>query len=182
MRKLFILAGLFVIIFSCAQQNNKFLQHEAFRQQADSLSNLAQNELLKQLSGQIEKNGIPQTIEYCKLNALSILDSTGKAGNMVVSRISDKYRNKKDKPTTDEETIIQAFATSNIKDTVVAHNDKIVYYKRISIGMTTCMKCHGSTEDIATNVQQKIQELYPEDKATGYQMGDFRGLWKIEKL
>jgi hypothetical protein len=37
-----------------------------------------------------------------------------------------------------------------------------------------CLTCHGENVDAA--VRERIAELYPEDQATGFRAGDFRGL------
>jgi cytochrome c553 len=43
-----------------------------------------------------------------------------------------------------------------------------------------CLKCHGTPGvDQDASSQAKIQRLYPQDEATGYAEGDFRGLWSI---
>lgn len=46
-------------------------------------------------------------------------------------------------------------------------------------GMPTCLKCHGGAEDIAGGTRAVLAEKYPRDRATGYQLGDLRGMWKI---
>jgi len=44
-----------------------------------------------------------------------------------------------------------------------------------------CMQCHGSeNEQIDNNTLAKINELYPDDKATGYGVGELRGIWVVE--
>jgi hypothetical protein len=41
-----------------------------------------------------------------------------------------------------------------------------------------CLQCHGA--NIAPPVAAKLAELYPEDQATGFAAGDFRGLFWVE--
>ena len=41
-----------------------------------------------------------------------------------------------------------------------------------------CVTCHG--EALAAPVRERIAELYPEDRATGFRVGDFRGLFWAE--
>ncbi len=46
--------------------------------------------------------------------------------------------------------------------------------------MPACLKCHGLPgKDIDANTLALLQKKYPEDKATGYKLGDLRGAWKI---
>jgi hypothetical protein len=41
-----------------------------------------------------------------------------------------------------------------------------------------CVTCHG--EEIAEPLRQRIAELYPEDRATGFRVGELRGLFWVE--
>lgn len=41
-----------------------------------------------------------------------------------------------------------------------------------------CVLCHGAPESLAPEVKEILAERYPQDRATGYQVGDLRGaLW-----
>jgi hypothetical protein len=41
-----------------------------------------------------------------------------------------------------------------------------------------CLTCHGS--NIKLNLRTRINELYPEDKAYGFEIGDIRGAFTIQ--
>ena len=41
-----------------------------------------------------------------------------------------------------------------------------------------CLTCHGET--LAPEVAAKIADLYPDDQATGFKAGDFRGVFWVE--
>jgi hypothetical protein len=41
-----------------------------------------------------------------------------------------------------------------------------------------CVTCHGA--DVAPDLRAKIEELYPDDQATGYAAGDLRGIFWAE--
>jgi hypothetical protein len=40
-----------------------------------------------------------------------------------------------------------------------------------------CLVCHG--ENIAPNIQAKLAELYPNDKAIGFNVGELRGAFSV---
>ena len=40
-----------------------------------------------------------------------------------------------------------------------------------------CLQCHGS--DLGSGVRERLAELYPEDRATGFAEGDFRGMFWV---
>ena len=42
-----------------------------------------------------------------------------------------------------------------------------------------CLTCHGS--NINPNLRTKINELYPEDKAYDYKIGDIRGAFIVQR-
>ena len=53
------------------------------------------------------------------------------------------------------------------------------YYKPIFV-MDACTKCHGKEgETLNDEAYAKIASLYPEDQATGYEVGDLRGMWVV---
>ena len=42
-----------------------------------------------------------------------------------------------------------------------------------------CLQCHGTA--IAPKLAEKLSELYPEDKATGYSEGEIRGAFVVTR-
>lgn len=67
------------------------------------------------------------------------------------------------------------------KHLVMREKNTVYYYKAISIGMPTCLKCHGDKSvEIDPLALKLIAQKYPEDKATGYKIGELRGMWKIK--
>jgi hypothetical protein len=56
-------------------------------------------------------------------------------------------------------------------------NDRVGYVSAISIG-PLCLTCHGTAIDPA--VKARLDEKYPHDQATGYGVGDVRGVFWAE--
>jgi hypothetical protein len=56
-------------------------------------------------------------------------------------------------------------------------NDRFGYAEPIFL-KPLCLTCHG--ESLAPDVAARINELYPEDRALGFETGDFRGVFWIE--
>lgn len=42
-----------------------------------------------------------------------------------------------------------------------------------------CLNCHGDKNMLSEEVSAQLANLYPEDKATGYREGDFRGVIRV---
>lgn len=61
---------------------------------------------------------------------------------------------------------------------VVAIDDKTIGYVEPIFMQPLCVTCHGTELD--PNLQAKLKELYPNDQATGYAAGEFRGVFWAE--
>jgi len=51
-------------------------------------------------------------------------------------------------------------------------------YRPIAVN-PKCLLCHGQVESLQPQVQHMLERLYPEDKATGYQAWEWRGLIRV---
>ncbi|MCR9288258.1 MAG: DUF3365 domain-containing protein [Bacteroidetes bacterium] len=142
------------------------------------------------LSGALQKaikeGGIPNAIQYCKLNALSIKDSLSKAENATIRRTSLKIRNPEDTPTKSELKILNQYQQlekegKDIKPIVrQLESGNIIFYAPIRVN-EFCLQCHGKIgETLTEENHQIIQNKYPTDQAIGYNMSDLRGIWSIE--
>ncbi|NND07338.1 MAG: DUF3365 domain-containing protein, partial [Saprospiraceae bacterium] len=195
----FIIFITFASLFSCkferdadASQMNKItLDSSAYLQLGDEITALSQATLLKNVSAAMKSGGPKYAIEFCSAEAMPILDSLSQAHRANIQRISLRNRNPENGPKTSTERIIlETYDVDNqnaltLKPLISESNDHISYFKPIKIGIPACLKCHGMPEaDIDVSTLAKINELYPEDKAIGYKMGELRGAWKVtfEKL
>ena len=196
MRSISIVFGLLLtsfIIMQCtdnepssgAKQDTFIIDTMAVMTQGNELATLAQSTLLANVSKAMKEGGPVHTIQFCNSAALSILDSVAGDSNISLGRISDRYRNPLDAPTTaNDKMAIEALKNStpsNAKPMVLADKDgSVTFYKPIFMVMPTCLKCHGDpASDLSSDTRAILASLYPEDRATGYKMGEFRGAWKI---
>lgn len=53
-------------------------------------------------------------------------------------------------------------------------------YMRAIVMQPQCLACHGSA--VAKPLKQAIAEKYPNDQATGFEVGDLRGAFLIKWL
>lgn len=44
-----------------------------------------------------------------------------------------------------------------------------------------CINCHGPAEQLSPAVKQQLQTHYPQDRGTGYAVGQIRGAMTIRK-
>ncbi|MDF7818537.1 DUF3365 domain-containing protein [Runella sp. MFBS21] len=153
-----------------------------YRHLGDSLSLKAQQTLLSNLLGAIEKGGTAYAVDFCHENASPLTNSVSSQAK--IQRVSARNRNPDNATTIFDKKILDVFeGNAPLKDTLVAIPKGYVYYKPIRIGMSTCLQCHGQPKkDIEAATAKTIQKKYRFDKATGYQMGQLRGAWKLTFL
>lgn len=191
MKYIGLLAGI-VILVACSEseRNNGDISNEDdtineisvdYRSLGDSLTMNAQSTLLGFVSSQIGSNGFEGAVSYCNVHAVGITDSLSNLHGVKISRVTDKVRNKNNSATDQERAILDFFRSNpNTKDTLMEADGQKTYYKKIGIGMPTCLKCHGNEEtDIDKKALSVINEKYPDDEARNHKMGDLRGAWKL---
>jgi hypothetical protein len=133
----------------------------------------------------IQQEGIPEALRYCNLNAYPLVDSIEQKYSVIIKRASTDIRNPQDAPDEDELQFINAYQDSLVSgktpQAFVKVGEKDVHFARpILLNDAVCLNCHGKIgADIAPENYQVIKALYPEDKATGHELGDLRGIWSI---
>lgn len=190
MRKVLIFGIISFVVFSC-QTNNKTLtvsKQQDYLSKGDSIATQAQQVLMKNVSTAIQEKGIAGAVDFCNINAMPLTDSLSTLNAVNIQRISEKNRNPKnaivselDKSALEQIKIMLKDTSISTKHIIMQESGNVYYYKPILLGMPTCLSCHGNTTtDITPETLKVIQTKYPTDKATGYQLGEWRGLWKIK--
>ena len=138
----------------------------------------------KNLIKAIEEDGTVGAVEFCNIEAMKLTDSMSVIHNAIIKRVSDKARNPKNMTNAKELGHIEAFkeqvkAGSDIDPIVEEINGEVNFYYPITTN-TMCLQCHGTrNEQITATTFNALNKLYPEDKATGYDLGQVRGIWSI---
>jgi uncharacterized protein DUF3365 len=107
-----------------------------------------------------------------------------------VRRVSDKIRNPADTPDAYERELLGAWqaekkagrlAPTTEHQEIVTEGGRSYfrYMKPIFIAAPACLQCHGDPAKLAPGVAEALRELYPDDQATGYAVGDLRGAISI---
>ena len=142
-----------------------------------------QAELLKEM-----RTGNPSSaINLCNIKALPLTNELLNSDQniLTIKRTTEKYRNPLNQPDSLELIALRYFQNNWQKnpETYVqkVEENGAVYFKYYkALGMKgLCISCHGEQSKLDNDVQQKLTELYPNDKATGYKVGDFRGAISI---
>lgn len=146
--------------------------------------------LKAELTAAMQAGGPLNAIEVCHTRAPAIADAVSLGSGMQVSRVSLRNRNPGNAPTEWQAAVLRDFegrlAAGETADTLswqeIAQTDGPREYRFMKAIPTApmCLACHG--ESLAPAVAEKIAELYPEDKATGYREGDIRGAFVVTSL
>ena len=143
--------------------------------------------LKSELSKAIQSEGPVAAIEVCHTKAPQIAESVSMDYDLELSRVSLKNRNPLNAPNEWEEQVLQSFesrlaagenpAEISWNETVELEGAKEFRYMKAIPTAGLCLQCHGTA--IAEPVANKLAELYPGDKATGYREGEIRGAFVV---
>ena len=140
----------------------------------------------KNLQQALVSGGVENAISFCKINAMPLVDSLSGQFDASIKRVTTQARNPDDLPNELEGIILEAYAQQlNDSLKLQANVQKIdegnyLFTQPIFIDNALCLTCHGSFENgLTEETKSFIAERYPDDKATGYAIGDLRGMWSI---
>ena len=136
----------------------------------------------KNMKKHMKKGGPVETLTFCSDKAYTLTADVNKKlpKGVSIKRVSLKNRNSFNKPETDEVKVLETF--QSMKDQKIQLPQHLIqqvdattykFYKPLVIKKKVCLKCHGDITN--EKLKNTIAKKYPEDKATGYKMGDIRG-------
>ena len=196
----------FFLASGCGEKNNNrnnpaFLEELANREikkvsdadilkaaytQGSTISENAQKSIFSQLQEQLQNGNIESALKFCNANAHPLTDSIAAETESLIKRTSFKTRNKSNSPDSLETMLLDSYLYNvennlTLDDNVQKVDEEyLLYTKPILLNNPLCLQCHGEVgKDISPESYEVIKNLYPEDEATGYKQGDFRGMWSI---
>jgi len=125
------------------------------------------------------EKGPVEAISACRIQAPGLAEAAS-TGGIKVGRTSRKLRNPNNAPKPWMEPFLAVYETDpDRREPGVALIDAhtVGYVEPIFV-QPMCVTCHGA--DVAPDLRAKIEELYPDDQATGYAAGDLRGIFWAE--
>jgi hypothetical protein len=152
----------------------------AFAADADiQKQKVAAGELKKALIGELKtkmSDGSVSAVEFCSKNAILITDSVAKKHGLNIKRVSEKNRNSKNVPDDGDKKALAQFADTIAKNKKPQESLVVDgrYYEPLMTN-EMCVVCHGKSSDMPKELKDKINQLYPGDRATGYGIGELRG-------
>lgn len=159
--------------------------------QARDLAKQFVGQLLPELGAAMKEGGPVNALGVCQTKAPEIAQSLSDKSGWDVKRVSLKNRSANAEPDAWEIKVLTRFDQQRAEgaDPTKMEYSEVVeqkgqktfrYMKAIAIGEgQPCLQCHGTK--LNEDVKQRLEELYPHDKATGYKVGQVRGAFSFKK-
>jgi len=184
---LFLLSFGLLLLNSCSNSENE-AQKKQFTSFADSLTLATQKHLVSNLNKAISSEGTPFAVSYCNENALSLTSEMIQENQIYsIERKAELARNPNNKLSDSyDEKVWNDWKKAKkerlkLKTITYSKENTFIFYKPILLGMSTCLQCHGNSDEISSEVSEKLATLYPNDEAINFKLNDLRGFWKVTK-
>lgn len=163
--------------------------NQEFKKEAEQLASAVKLGLVTSLSVKIKELGAKGAVPFCHDKVGEIAKTSGGdlAKKYDFGRTSHLVRNKKNEPQDWMKPYLNQFKGTSQKDRpkieipiiTILNSGEMVYLEPLYT-MPMCLQCHG--DQLATEVRKEIQQLYPQDQATKFKLGEFRGfIWVKQK-
>jgi hypothetical protein len=164
---------------------------EGLAEAARQTVQLFKDRLKGQLSAAIKSDGAANAISLCQTIAPDLSTELTDSSGFEVLRTSLKLRNPENAPGAWELEVLKSFQEraaagtdpdklESYGEVVTPEGDRLFRYMRGIPTAELCLNCHGS--EIRPDVKAELVRYYPDDKATGYKLGELRGAFSLVKL
>lgn len=157
------------------------LRLATWREMGDSLTLERQRTILQNLLQVAQREGWGGAVRYCHVVAETL--TFYQTASLSIQRIASRYRNPKNAPkdSLDRAAFAHFDSTHSSESLVIPTvGGGGRYYRPIYLAMETCLKCHGTKEDLDGQALAELRKRYPGDRATDFRVGELRGLWRME--
>lgn len=149
--------------------------------------------LLPAVTAAVEAGGPPQGVTLCNLQANPLTQQVLEQADpaiTAVKRTSLRVRNPANAPDAAEQAALDRVAAIIaggkepppllVQSLAAApdHPAEIRVYRSMTVA-PNCLACHGDPANFSPELRTALQAAYPDDAATGYAEGDWRGLIRV---
>ena len=159
---------------------------ESLEQEAAELAHQFIDRLKPQLKQAMADGGPTHAVEVCASEAPRIAESLSAESGWEVRRVSLKQRNaSRATPDQWERNVLQQFDQRQLAGERPADihfgefTGESYRYMQAQGVEGVCLVCHG--ESVAAAIATTLEKYYPDDRATGYSMGQVRGAISLQK-
>ena len=145
--------------------------------------------LQEKLKSAMTDGGPTAAIEVCNIAAPEIAQTASAERGWSVGRTSLKLRNPRNAPDAWELAVLRDFEARKAAgedpgmldhaEVVSGDGQRTFRYMKAIGTQPVCTVCHGTS--ITPEVVAKLDALYPEDQARGFEVGDIRGAFSISQ-
>jgi cytochrome c553 len=146
--------------------------------------------LVREVAGAGTPEGAEKALDVCHLKALPATGVIIKDEPRIVGfkRTSQKLRSPANAPDTAEQLVLNRIQ-KNLEDGVAPKTllqqidlpdgkSEWRVYKAVAV-LPQCAACHGPSENLSPEMQARLKERYPDDKANRYAPGNWRGIVRV---
>ncbi len=147
--------------------------------------------LLAVLQQEIQRGGFAGAIGACRDEAPRLAQAASAESGWSIRRVSLRNRNPGAVPDAWERVVLQDFdrraatgdnpASLEQGEIVTEAGIRVYRYMKALPTQPLCLGCHGTAADISAPVRARLAELYPDDQATGYAVGQIRGAMTLRR-
>lgn len=158
-------------------------------QESAKIGETVSTALIQKLSGelkaQMSQNGILAALGFCNARAQTLTKEISNTTHYKVKRVTLLDRNPQNLASTEESAILNTWQKKLNENQALpsyeihSKGNMDHYYRPLVINNEACLKCHG-TVDSQSELGKAIKTAYPNDHATGYKMGDLRGMIVVD--
>lgn len=188
MKRSFFLIGL-AIQLSFATAFAEEFNKEAAVSELKGITKTFATSLQSELMAAMQAGGPINALGVCNIEAMPITARVSTEKKAQVSRVSLKNRNPTNIPNDWQRSVLEEFDKRAANGEgiekmasvdVVDHDGKkqVRFMKAVPTG-GACLACHG--EQLSPEIETLLSDLYPDDKATGYKLGQVRGAIVVVK-
>lgn len=154
---------------------------------ARTAANALGKDLQSRLLAALDSGGPSRAIAYCADSAQALTARHARAG-VYLRRVSLRVRNPANRPDAAEERQLRYLDSLHrtgplpaevVRSRRMPNGEEVVEYARPIIVQPACLNCHGDRERLAPGVRELLAKRYPSDQATGYAVGDLRGMISV---
>lgn len=154
--------------------------------------------LIKQFAGKLKgelvaamkADGPAAAVGVCQAAAPTVTEEVNaNAKGWKIGRTALKLRNPENKPDAFELKVLQEFEKQRAngadpkklayKEIVNVDGKQVFRFMKAIPTGKVCLNCHGT--EIKDDVRAQLKDLYPEDQATGFKIGDIRGAFTLSR-
>lgn len=153
--------------------------------EARALTDQYRAALQEELTSALQAGGPARAIEVCQVEAPKIGSRVARKEGWTIQRTAFRVRNPANAPNEWQrrglEVLRERLAAGGEPAGVEWHevaDGRLRYMRAIPLG-GMCAVCHGQPESIPQEAKAKLRELYPEDQAVGFSVGELRGAFVV---